>query len=106
MNATVTLTANAGADPSPTFQVEYSSDGSTGWESITDAISETLQIFGAAYSDNGFYRLVATNGNGSATSDVVQVSLTYPPPEILSHPASTAVEVGTDVTFSVTASGA
>lgn len=105
VNDTVTLNANAIADPTPTYQWEYSTDGTTGWGPITDANAAIHQIFSAAFADNGFYRLVATNGNGSATSDVVQVSLTYPAPTILNQPASSVAQTGTNVTLSVSAIG-
>jgi hypothetical protein len=106
VGGTVTLVAQADSDPAPSFQWEKSEDGSTGWTEILDATSATLEIVGAAYSDNGFYRVIADNGNvPTATSNIVQVSLTYPAPTIYTQPASTAVQVGSDVTLSVVAGG-
>ena len=66
----------------------------------------TLEIPSAAFADNGFYRVIADNGNPpAATSEVVQVSLAYPAPTITTQPVSTAAQVGSNVTLSVAASG-
>ncbi|MEX1048883.1 MAG: immunoglobulin domain-containing protein [Akkermansiaceae bacterium] len=106
VNDTVTLTANASADPAPVFQWEKSADGETGWAAIDGATDATLEFSPAAFSDNGFYRVIANNGNPPpVTSDVAQVSLVYPPPTIITQPASAAVEAGSDITLSVEASG-
>jgi hypothetical protein len=101
----VTLQAGAVSSPAPEYQWEKSADGVNGWVDIDGATANTLQLVFAAYSDNGFYRVTATNANGSATSDVVQVDLIYPPPQIVTQPASTAAEEGSAVQFFVVATG-
>ncbi len=100
-----TLQASAVSDPPPTYQWQKSSDGVTGWVDLEWAVTNTLEIFSAYYSDNGFYRVIATNANGSDTSEVAEVSLTYPPPEIVAQPADIMAEVGSNVQFTVTAFG-
>ena len=105
VSATFTLQAGASASPAPTYQWQKSADGITGWADIEAATSNSLEFIFSAYSDRGFYRVIATNANGSATSNVVEVDLVYPDPEITLQPASTSVESGSDVLFSVTASG-
>ncbi|MEO7097762.1 MAG: immunoglobulin domain-containing protein [Luteolibacter sp.] len=103
---TVTLTALAESNPTPTFQWEKSANGTTGWAQVSGATDATLVFSPAAFSDNGYYRLVADNGNPpAATSNVVQVSLVYPPPSIVTQPAPTAAQVGSNVTLSVAANG-
>lgn len=103
---TVTLTALAESDPAPDYQWEKSADGSTGWTEINGATSATLQISPAEFSDNGFYRVIADNGNPpAATSAVVEVDLIYPNPTIVTQPESAAVQVGSNVTLSVEATG-
>lgn len=106
---TVTLNALAESDPASAFQWQKSADGSTGWTDIDGAIAATLEFPSATYTDNGFYRVIATNANAPApagvASDVVQVSLTYPDPTITTQPVSTAAQVGSDVTLSVEANG-
>jgi hypothetical protein len=103
---TVTLTALAESNPAPTFQWEKSADGSTGWTAVSGATEATLVISPGAISDNGFYRVVASNGNPpDATSEVVEVFLSYPAPTIVTQPVSTAAEVGSNITLSVVATG-
>jgi hypothetical protein len=101
----VNLQAGAISSPAPTYQWQKSADGVNGWANVDGATSNTLQLFSAAYADNGFYRAIATNANGSATSNVVQVDLAYPPPQIITQPASVSVEQGSNAQFTVTASG-
>lgn len=104
---TVTLNSQAESDPAPaSYQWEKSANG-TDWAAIDGAIAASLEFPSAAYTDNGFYRAIATNVNAPAgvASNVVQVSLTYPDPTITTQPVSTAAQAGSDVTFSVVASG-
>jgi hypothetical protein len=49
--------------------------------------------------------VVATNANGSDTSEVVEVTLAYPPPQIVTQPAPVAAEEGSTATFTVAANG-
>jgi hypothetical protein len=100
------LSAAADSDPTPTLQWEYSPTGNEGaWTEIFQANAATLEYPFSVYSDNGFYRLVATNANGSVTSNVVEVSLVYPDPEITTQPVSTAAQMGDNASFTVNASG-
>jgi len=102
---TVALQAGAASAPEPTYQWQKSADGVNGWTDIDGAVSNTLELFSATYADNGFYRLIATNANGSDTSDVAEVSLTYPQPDVITQPAAVAAEQGSDVQFTVVAAG-
>lgn len=101
----VVLQGGAVSSPAPTFQWHYSADGISNWSNIPDATSSTLEMVFAPYDSNGYYRLIATNANGSATSDPVLVDLIYPAPTITTQPASVFAEQGNDVQFSVSASG-
>ena len=101
----VTLQAGAISSPAPEYQWQKSADGVNGWADIDGATTNTLQFFSASYADNGFYRVIATNANGSDTSDAAEVSLAYPPPNIITQPASVAVEQGSTATLTVLASG-
>lgn len=105
VSSTFTLQAGASASPAPTYQWQKSADGITGWADVDGATANTLEFVFSAYSDRGFYRVIATNANGSVTSNVAEVDLAYPEPEITQQPASVSVEEGSDVLFSVTASG-
>ena len=101
----VVLQGGAVSSPAPTFQWQYSEDGISNWSNIPDATSSTLEMVFATYDSNGFYRLIATNANGSATSDPVLVDLIYPAPTITTQPASAFTEQGNDVQIFVAASG-
>ncbi len=102
---TVTLSASAPADPEPEYLWEFSENGEDGWEEIEGATSSVLQIPAAPYSANGYYRAVATNENGSATSDPALVDLIFPAPTITRQPSSVFAEEGSTAEFSVEATG-
>lgn len=97
------LVSGAVADPLPTFQWQFSTDGSS-WADIEGQTGSTYQDSMGSIQDNGFYRMIASNGN-STISNVVTVSLSYPPPSISQQPLPASVQVGSTATFSVTASG-
>jgi hypothetical protein len=101
----VVLQGGAVSSPAPTFQWQYSEDGTSNWSNIPDATSPTLELVFASYDSSGYYRLIATNANGSATSDPALVDLVYPPPAITTQPASVFAEQGNDVQLFVSASG-
>jgi hypothetical protein len=101
----VSLQAGAISSPAPAYQWQKSADGVSGWVNVDGATSNTLQMSSAVYAERGFYRVTATNANGSATSNVVQVDLAYPPPNIVTQPASVSAEAGSDAQFTVIASG-
>jgi alpha-tubulin suppressor-like RCC1 family protein len=71
---------------------------------ISGAHASSLVINSAQTNDTGAYRLIVTNSMGSATSAVANVSILYPP-QVVTPPQSQSVLVGTNVTFSVVASG-
>ncbi len=108
---TVTLTATANASPAPTYRWEYSPDGVVPYTDMVDggpiagAATNTLSFNPAVFSHNGFYRAVATNTGGYAISDEVQVDLSYPAPVITAQAVGGAVPVGSDVSFTVAATG-
>ena len=101
----VTLQAGAISSPSPGYQWQKSANGVSSWTNIDGATANALELFFSLFADNGFYRMVATNANGSVTSNVVELGLTYPPPQILTQPAPVAAETGSAVTLTVSASG-
>lgn len=100
-----TLQAGAVSAPAPAYQWQKSADGVNGWTDIVGATMNTLQFSFASYADSGFYRVIATNANGSATSDVAQVDLVYPAPQIVTQPAPVAAEEGSTVMLTVAATG-
>ncbi len=99
------IISGAVADPAPSLQWQHSLDGVSGWTDMPGADQPIFTIFHVLYSERGFYRLVATNDNGSVESDPAEVILSYPPPVIFQQPVSIAAEIGETVSFSVFASG-
>lgn len=102
----VSLSSSAVSDPAITgYQWEKSADGISGWTAVPGATSPTLEFIPAAFGNNGFYRVIATNPNGSAPSEVAQLTINYPPPLIVQQPLPAGVSAGSNVSFSVTAFG-
>lgn len=102
----ISLTSSAVADPAITgYQWEKSANGTSGWTAVSGATSATLEFLPAAFADNGYYRVLATNPNGSTLSSVAQVIINYPPPLIVQQPLPAGVSSGSNVNFSVTAFG-
>ncbi len=102
---TVTLTSSAAAEPAPTYQWQYSADGEDPWIDLGGETNASLVIDPAATADNGFYRVIASNENGDATSDEVLVDLIFPNPTITQQPASTGAFAGSTVELTVIATG-
>lgn len=101
---TITFTTAAVAKPTPGFQWQYSPTGNT-WSAIPGATQPTLSIPAAPYSARGFYRVIASNTNGSTNSAIATLGLAFPPPLISQQPAPAGVAAGGNATFTVVASG-
>lgn len=71
---------------------------------IDGAIVSTYSRFRAQLSDAGTYQVVVTNFAGSATSLIAVVTV-LAPPSITTPPASQSVAVGSNATFTVSATG-
>jgi sugar lactone lactonase YvrE len=96
-----TFSATATGAPPPTFQWYF--DGVP----IVGATSSSYSITGAAPSNGGTYYVTATNSVGVASSTVATLDVSSGAvPAITAPPSSQAVQPGSTVTFSVTASGA
>ncbi|MCW1924534.1 immunoglobulin domain-containing protein [Luteolibacter arcticus] len=105
VNSTATFTASAVADPAPTYEWEYSANGTSGWELIDDQTSATLVLNGITFADEGYYRVIATNTNTSVTSDTAFLDVFYAEPSITTQPADTYAVEGSSVQLSVSATG-
>jgi len=105
VGTTATFTASAVADPAPTYQWEYSLNGTTGWAPIQDQTSASLVLNGITFTDEGHYRVIATNTNTSVTSDPAFLDVFYAPPTIVSHPANAYGQYGSNLQLSVSATG-
>jgi hypothetical protein len=100
-----TFNAAAAADPAPDLQWEYSADGNTGWEPLPGQTSGTLLLAGVALADEGYYRVVATNINGSVTSESAFLDVFYAAPEVVTQPVDAYAVEGSTVQLSVLAFG-
>ena len=105
VGSTATFTASAAADPAPDLQWEYSANGTSGWTPISGQTLGTLTLAGVALTDEGYYRLVATNVNGSDTSEAAFLDVFYANPEIVTQPSDAYAVEGSTVQLSVIAFG-
>jgi alpha-tubulin suppressor-like RCC1 family protein len=102
---TAQFTAAASGVPGPTLQWQLSTDGGGSYSNITGANGGTYTTPATVLADEGRrYRLVATNGSGTATSGA-GVLYVYGAPSV-SNPADASVIAAQTATFSVTVSGA
>lgn len=75
--------ADATGTPTPTYQWKKSSTQNGTYSPVTGftgATTNTLSKASAATGDTGWYKLTATNSEGSADSDAVQITVTAPTP--------------------------
>jgi hypothetical protein len=110
LNSSVSLTSSASSNPAPGFQWQFSSTGSEPWTPITvetnpTATSPSLLINPVEFEDAGYYRVVASNTEGSITSNAAQVTVNYPNPVISQQPVTSYAQTGSNVTFQVLATG-
>lgn len=103
VSSNATFSASAAADPAPTYQWEYSADGTTGWTAVTGGTEATLNLIYVQLSDEGYYRVTATNDNGSDTSDVAFLDVFHATPQFFQQPASTYAVEGSTVQLSADA---
>ena len=88
--------------PTPTLQWFKNS------VAVPGATTELLTFASAALADAGSYTLVATNSQGSVTSNAATLTVTgvpISPPSLSAQPANIAQAVGTAASLSVVASG-
>lgn len=71
---------------------------------FTGVTTSNLTITGARTNDSGEYRVIVTNDFISVTSSVASLTV-LAPIQIVSHPASQAVMIGSNTSFAVTANG-
>ena len=72
---------------------------------VPGATTELLTFASAALADAGTYTLVATNSQGSATSNAATLTVTGTAPVVITQPASVAQPAGTAASLTVVASG-
>ena len=85
--------------PTPTLQWFKNS------VAVPGATTELLTFASAALADAGTYTLVATNSQGSVTSNAATLTVTGTAPVVITQPASVAQPAGTAASLTVVASG-
>ncbi len=106
--ANATFSANAGADVNLIYQWQVSTDAGATWTDINCAISSTLTLNSVTNAMNGNkYRVNVFIGCAITTTAVATLNILAPnPPTIITQPAPTSACVGSNATFSSTATGA
>lgn len=103
VDADVSFVAAAPAEPASSYQWEYSADGNAGWAVLDGETLATLQLIGVRPADDGYYRVIASNANGTATSDVVRLEVFYEMPQFFLQPADRYATAGSTVEFTADA---
>ena len=102
---TVTFTAAASGNPTPTVQWQVSTNGGNSFSNIAGATSLTLTLTNATASQNGYvYRAVFTNSVGSATTAAATLTVQFAP-TVTTNPANQSVNAGQTATFTAAATG-
>ncbi len=94
----VSFIAAATGTPAPTFQWRKGSSP------IAGETGTTLTLTNVTRADAGTYRMVATNSQGSASTNSAQLTVHYAP-SITTQPAGQAGILGGEATFTVVADG-
>jgi hypothetical protein len=102
--STVTLSAQANANPAPTVQWQVSTDGGQSFTAILGATSDTYSFNAPVTPDSSIYRAVFTNSLGTATTRWATVTVDVPP-AITLNPTSETVARGGTVTFTAAGTG-
>lgn len=105
VNSNATFTASAAADPAPTYQWEFSVNGTSGWTAIGGETAASLNLSNVTFSEEGYYRVIASNINGSVPSSSAFLDVFYGQPHIEDQPQGAYVAVGATVNLSVFAVG-
>jgi hypothetical protein len=101
----VVITASATGTPPLSYLWYFNGTRLGDANEYSGTASNALAISDAQVSDSGAYSVVVTNAAGAASNLVASLSVVYPPPVIISQPASTVTFVGGPAVFNVTGPG-
>lgn len=87
------------------YQWEVSQDEGGTWTDIAGATAANLVLTEVPYSAQGWYRVRATGGGETMTSEVAEVTLSFPGPTLLQTIADVTVREGDPFSFFVLAEG-
>lgn len=100
-----TFEASASGFPAPGAQWEVSADEGATWTPIAGATSSRLTLTDVSATQSGDeYRVLFSNGAGTATSEAATLTV-QAPPSVTQQPQSTTVEAGQPASFEAAASG-
>ncbi len=100
VGSTVSLSVSATGQPAPTYQ--WRKNG----VDLAGATATTLTLPNVQVGDSGSYVAVASNSAGTAQSNAATLTVSVPPPTIVTQPSNRTTYAGEAVGFSVVASGA
>jgi hypothetical protein len=100
----LSFTAAATGNPTPTVQWEVSTNGGSSFSNIVGATSTTLTFTTTAAQNGNQYRAVFTNSVGSATTTAATLTVNSAP-TITSNPTNQSVSAGQPVSFTAAAGG-
>ncbi|HWS87967.1 MAG TPA: immunoglobulin domain-containing protein [Pyrinomonadaceae bacterium] len=100
VNAGQTTTFSVAAGGTAPFTFQWKKDGAD----IPSATSATFSVVNAQDADAGVYSVVVSNAAGSAMSDGATLAV-ITPPTITTQPAAQSAPLGSNVSFTVAASG-
>ena len=105
--STVTFTAAASGNPTPTVQWQVSTNGGSTFTNITGATATTYSFTTTAAQTGYKYQAVFTNSQGTATTSAATLTVTaaLAAPVVTLNPTSQSVSAGSTVTFTAAASG-
>ncbi len=101
---TVTLTAAASGNETPTVQWQVSTNHGSSWSNISGATSDTLHTVATRSESGSEVRAVFTNSSGTATSSPATLTLATAP-VVTVQPKSQSYTAGQVLTFTSTARG-
>jgi hypothetical protein len=101
----VTFTAAATGNPTPTVQWQVSTNGGASFTNISGATKTTLTLSSTTAAQNGYeYRAVFTNSIGSTTTTAATLTVQFAA-TVTTNPTSQTVSAGQSVTFAAAANG-
>lgn len=103
---TASFSVTVSGTPAPALQWQRQNSGSATWSAIAGATAATYAFTAAAGDTGAAFRVVASNGAGSATSNPATLTVTTSlAPAFTTQPLSTTVADGATATFTVVVTG-
>lgn len=99
-----TFVAQASGTATLTYQWQFSSDAGANYDDIPGATDQNYTLSNAQLVNTGLYRLVVTNGLGTATSTAATLTVNQVP-SITVPPVGVTIAAGASLDLSVTALG-